>query len=367
MIAVLKPTYLCNLRCTYCYLPESQKVKLHRWSLSFAKKVIDNLFAYINKQQQSLTIIWHGGEPLLWGETNFKSILEYISQLKDQTECKIRNIIQTNLTLINDTYLEIFSKHDVKVSFSIDGPLHINDKTRLNCDGQGTYNTILRKIELCKSHNTKLSCVVVGNKNHIGHIKDLYSWISRLGISNFKFNPIFNNGEHSFDSIGISADEYADMLIELFELWFNDYDSTFSESNLTEICSNIATRRPRACHFKSNCQEIVIAISPEGEVCPCGRFCEDSDKYSYGNLNKSSLDNILQKRDKTPLFNRSYILQNNECFDCNFWDICHGGCPHDALSSKNDFLKSTFLCPAYKRIFTHVTYRLKESGLIDNY
>lgn len=358
MIAVLKPTYLCNLRCTYCYLPEQQKSKRHKWSLPFAKKIIQDLVDYSRNSQQDLVIIWHGGEPLLWGEENFEEILDFIAEKSSYESIGIRNIIQTNLTLITPKYIEIFKKHNAKISFSIDGPQKINDLTRCNKNGDGTYHHIKKNIDMCIDNGIKLSCVVVGNKNHIGNINELYSFMNSLGVDSFKLNPIFDNGESSYDSLGINGDDYADMLIELFDIWYSDENAKVSETNLVEICSNILTKKPRACHFKQNCQREIIAISPEGEVCPCGRFCEDSEKFSYGNIVDNTLEEILLRQRSSKLSNRSTVLFNGECSGCKYWSICHGGCPHDALSYSHNYLNKTFLCSAYKRLFAHISSKI---------
>ena len=360
MIAVLKPTYLCNLRCSYCYLPEEQKSKLNKWSLSFAKDVINKLVDYIICNRQGLTIIWHGGEPLLWGVDKFNMIFDYIKQLCECKNIIIKNIVQTNLTLITPQYIDLFTKYDVRVSFSIDGPQIINDKTRLKPNGQGAFQLIKEKIDLCINSGLALSCVVVGNRNHIGRIKELYTFLNSLGIKSFKFNPIFNNGDDSYNTLGISGEEYAEMVIELFDIWYADNYAQVYETNLVEICSNIVTSKPRACHFRLNCQDYVLAISPKGEVCPCGRFCEDSDKYTYGNIRDISLDSIISNQKKSSLYRRADYLQNGECSCCEFWNICAGGCPHDALSYSNNYLNKTFLCSAYKRIFTHISNRLNK-------
>lgn len=113
-------------------LARTTKSKLHKWSLPFARKVTQDLVDYNKNSHQDLVIIWHGGEPLLWGEENFEKILDFIAEKSLHESIGIRNIIQTNLTLITPKYIEIFRNHNVKVSFSIDGPQEINDLTRCN-------------------------------------------------------------------------------------------------------------------------------------------------------------------------------------------------------------------------------------------
>ena len=93
---------------------------------------------------------------------------------------------------------------------------------------------------------------------------------------------------------------------------------------------------------------------------PCGRFCGESEKYSYGNIKKNTLDAIMSIQRVSTLSTRSNNLLNGDCSGCKFWNICFGGCPHDALSYSNNYLNKTFLCSAYKRIFTHIANRIND-------
>lgn len=358
MIAILKPTYLCNLRCKYCYIGETEKAKAHKWASSDAIKYINEIFnAAENRKEKFVVLIWHGGEPLIWGEKNFSLILDYIASIKRKYPFAVRNIIQTNLTLISQEYINLFVRHNVHVSFSIDGPKEINDLTRTMPNCNGSFDVITRNVKLCINSGLKLSCVVVGNKNHIGRIPELFSFMNSLGLRNFKFNPIFDNGDQNFESfnIGITPNEYAEMVIQLFDLWYTSENSKVSESNLVEICSNIITRKPKACNYLVNCQNVVFAISPLGEVFPCGRFCEENGNFCIGNLQSCSLIDLLCNNQSSVFADRNKLLKEGECKDCPYFDICNGGCPHDAYSYTNNIFNRTFLCKAYKRIFDYLS------------
>lgn len=366
MTIILKPTYACNFRCRYCYLSNNTKLHTHRLDVELIKGVVLQLKEILSSSpvKRTISFIWHGGEPLLWGKENYRQALDFITvHLKDFC---VKNSIQTNLSLIDEEYLDIFSRYNVKIGFSLDGDKVINDGQRLGFNGEPTYDIIMEKLSLCRNKGFSPGCIVVGSRKHIGRIPLLYQFMRTHNL-NFKFNPLFIAGEagHNIDEYSITADEYADMSIELFDLWFNDREGKIQESNFIEIASNIATNHVAGCMFKQNCQDSFMAITPYGEVMPCGRFCdEEFEKYSYGNLYEKSLSEILQGVKSSTIYHRAEHIKHSKCADCKWFDICHGGCTHDGFLYSGDFKHKTFLCSAYKKIFNHIERKMLDSKML---
>ena len=367
MVIILKPTYLCNFRCKYCYLSNKTKAHTNMFDIVFAKHVVLQFKEMLHATpQRKLTFIWHGGEPLLWGKKNYREILEFMKH--ELEEFDVHQSMQTNLSLVDEEYLDILTQYDVKIGFSLDGTKEIHDQQRVGAGESPTFDTIMGKLSLCHQWGMKPGCIVVGSRKHIGRIPELYQFMKKLHL-NFKFNPLFISGEaeQNQNEYGITAQEYANMCIELFDLWFNDQDGKVTESNFVEIASNIATERTTGCMFSCNCQDNFLAIAPTGDVMPCGRFCDDELlHYSYGNLHHETLQNILPRIKKNTIYKRFEYIANSECSICKWYCICHGGCLHDGFLRNGDFQSKTFLCSAYKLIFAHIEKRLKEVGIIDS-
>ena len=56
--------------------------------------------------------------------------------------------VQTNATLISDEWIDIFSKYNVSVGISIDGPKEYNDVDRVDHKNRGSYDSVRQGIEL---------------------------------------------------------------------------------------------------------------------------------------------------------------------------------------------------------------------------
>lgn len=360
MTIILKPTYACNFRCKYCYLSNDTKSSHRVFNVEFAKNVVLQIKSYIqNTHRHRLTIIWHGGEPLLWGIDNYREIFAFME--KEFVGIDLKNSLQTNLSLINEEYIDLFLRYNVHVGFSLDGIKKVHDSQRVDINGKGTFDTIMQKMVLCREKGLSVGCIVVGSRKHIGHISELYEFMCKNRL-NFKFNPLFSAGEaqRNKDDYAVSIDEYADMAIELFDLWYFDKRHRIKESNFEEIASNLITGRVSGCLFGQNCQDNFFAISPNGDVMPCGRFCDTQlREYAYGNLYEEKLADIMQRRKSAEAYKRADYIENSSCKRCEFFTVCHGGCLHDGFLQSGDFTSKTFLCAAYKKIFSHINNRIQ--------
>ncbi len=337
------------------------------FNASFVQNAISQIKDYVIevKSRKKVTFIWHGGEPLLWGVENFRLVFEFMEDVLSDIDYS--NSIQTNLSLLTEEYVDLFLKYNVHVGFSVDGFRELNDSQRVLTNGRGTYDLIIDRLNLARAKGLSMGCIIVGTKNSIGRVEELYKFVGDNRL-NFKFNPLFISGEarNNDEELGITTGEYADMTIELFDLWYNDTENRITESNFVEIASNILTGHTSGCLFGKNCQENFFAIAPTGDVFPCGRFCDESTaEFSYGNLHNESLTDILTRAKKSDCYNRYKYIEESSCRQCEYFHICHGGCLHDGYLRSGDFRSKTFLCSAYKRIFKHIKERITETGLTD--
>lgn len=364
MTIILKPTRACNFRCKYCYLSNGTKSHTDMFDIDFAKRIVLQIKETFEATRK-VAIIWHGGEPLLWGKENYREILAFMQQELEGYD--VHQSMQTNLSLIDEEYLDILTRYNVKPGFSLDGLKEIHDSQRVGIGECPTFDTIMEKLALCRERGMKPGCIVVGSRKHIGRIPELYQFMKKQEL-NFKFNPLFISGEaeHNRDEYGITAQEYADMCIELFDLWFDDQQGKIMESNFVEIASNIATGKATGCMFSCNCQDNFLAIAPNGDVMPCGRFCDDDlRQFAYGNLHNETLSEILPRIKQSEIYKRAEYIAQSDCAKCKWYNICHGGCLHDGFLRNGDFKSKTLLCPAYKQIFSHIEQRMKDAGMLE--
>ncbi len=362
LTVIVKPTHDCNISCRHCYIDEAAE------SGTMTESTLYNtLFqSSQNAKDGSVQFIWHGGEPLLMG----LGFYQKVSEMSDELRAKgynIGNSIQTNGILITDEWLDfIEEERDFRLGLSLDGPKEISDATRVYCDGTSAFDDILRGIRKVKSRKQgdKVrkgafggGAIVTLNRHHLGRIKETYDFFKSEEI-NMKVNPLVNCGRASLnEDLRITPKNYGDSMVELFDLWVEDYE-TIDIEPFTMIMGNLLTGKPVGCNYSTSCRENYVSIGPNGEVYPCGRFNGNLD-FLMGNVNdENGLTNALNSQVSQNLFE---MRQESSlgCGNCDYIAVCNGGCMHNAFVA-GDIRGKDEYCFAYKKIFNHVAQFLDD-------
>ncbi|WP_433211658.1 cyclophane-forming radical SAM peptide maturase AmcB [Dactylosporangium sp. CS-047395] len=166
---VMQPTTLCNLDCTYCYLPF--RSRQDRMSPAVAAAVADSVNPWAAADDR-FSVVWHAGEPLAAGRPALAELMSPFTGVEHH--------VQTNATLIDDAWCEFFTSHAVRVSISVDGPERLNGQ-RVNKAGLPSYRTILRGIEALRRHGVPFSALCVVSDPRPGLAAELYEYFLDLG------------------------------------------------------------------------------------------------------------------------------------------------------------------------------------------
>lgn len=76
---IVQPTTLCNMDCTYCYLPDRKK----KCDMSpQTARAIASSIPEIFPQCGCLEIVWHGGEPLTIGLDGLAGLLDPFEEMR---------------------------------------------------------------------------------------------------------------------------------------------------------------------------------------------------------------------------------------------------------------------------------------------
>ncbi len=168
---VMQPTTLCNLDCTYCYLP-------HRaMNTRMPATVASAVAATVNEWARTaprFSVVWHGGEPLATGR-------EHLAQLMAPF-VGVEHHIQTNATLIDDPWCDFFLAHDVHIGLSIDGPRSFTER-RVTRAGQPAYDRILAGVAMLRRRRLPFAALCVVSDPTPELAPTLYEYFSELGCT----------------------------------------------------------------------------------------------------------------------------------------------------------------------------------------
>lgn len=111
-----------------------------------------------------MSVILHGGEPLLAGPARLRRICEELTTAFDGIAA-LDLRIHTNGLQLSPRYLDLFSEYDVKVGISLDGDRAANDRHRRFADGRSSHPLVLKAVELLRQEryrhlNLGLLCTI---------------------------------------------------------------------------------------------------------------------------------------------------------------------------------------------------------------
>ncbi|MBD3318923.1 SPASM domain-containing protein [Candidatus Woesearchaeota archaeon] len=356
---IAKVTHNCNLGCAYCYVNSAaEQGVMDEYTLGTMLGKVSKL----NEESGRTRIIWHGGEPLIAGKEFYRRAVGEQSRLSHT----FINGIQTNGTLLNEEFLDFFEEHKFGIGFSLDGTQETHDKNRPYRNGKSSFTPTFDAIKRAQERHINNGVICVLNQNTYRRIEEIYQFLKDNRIS-FKVNPQIPCGRALETDLALSSRELSATLTRLFDRWF--YDDTTTPIDIdpfTDLIGNIGKSRnseppenyPGNCVFRNNCANSFLAVVPNGNVYPCGRFVGETE-YLLGNINEDSIEDILDSPVRKQLLKRASQLPKT-CTACDYSRICKSGCPDNARSMNGDIFARDGFCSAYKTLFRHIEKTIKK-------
>lgn len=352
---IIKLTNACNMQCRYCFIEPSVFHKT--MSLGTMRRIVR---AFLDSQHfASVTFVWHGGEPLLRGREFFEQIVA--EQAARPTGVEYENAIQTNATRLNDEMMSFLLRNNFRIGLSLDGPIALNDASRVSRSTaqESAHDVTLDAARRLQARGQAAGAIVVVSAANVDHPVEIYEEFRSKKI-HMKIIPLMKAGLANSIGIdlGISAEQYGDFLVALFDLWYDELNPVIGIDPFEKHVARVLgiPGAGHDCHFARSCHRSFIGIAPDGDLFPCGMF-QGEPAFRYGNIDDLSPELIPL----TALFGRidereRRVLET--CSSCDFFDLCYSGCMFHSLKNSNRFEEKDYYCAGYKRYFDHMIRRL---------
>lgn len=222
---VLKIHSRCNLACDHCYVYEhadqSWRTRPVIISQETTDKVAQRIAEYAtSKRLDFLSVIFHGGEPLLAGPARLREICAGLTRIiSPVTTLDLR--IHTNGVTLRPDHLAIFREFGVKVSISLDGDRAANDRHRLDRKGRSSYDRVLRAVDLLRTPENRhlyggLLCTVdVANTDPVA----VHDALTALDPPRIDYLLPHSTWDTPPPRPGGTPTPYADWLLRIFDRW----------------------------------------------------------------------------------------------------------------------------------------------------
>ena len=304
--------------------------------------------------QDKVIIEFNGGETFLNFEI-VKKIIEGLGEKINSNGKKIqfRYIVQSNGTIINKEIISYIKKNNITIGISLDGPKNVHDKNRCYLDGKGTFDDILKNINLLKDANVHPNYLAVISS--ADDLKKSYYFLSKLNPKILKFNLVRTKGRKK-EHIHIHEQKrIANLHIELFNKQLEELRNGANPPRLSNICHMIEnillSRKPYMC-LRTPCgagtSQIVFDYS--GNLWPCQEFLGDENFISKrNNLEKPHEDLFMS--DGLKLISNRKTENIDDCSICLWSNFCQGGCSAMAYYSNKNINTKSPHCEYYKIMF----------------
>lgn len=371
---VFKIVERCNINCSYCYYFNAEdQTALDR------PAVVDNLGVatiadYLASGIKDLGIkrvivSFHGGEPMLLKPKNFDAICKAFRE-KIGAYARLGFTIQTNGTILNEKWEQLFEQHEVDVGVSIDGTRQANDRFRLDHKGKSTFDKIERNlnrlIELAKAKEGTLpSTISVIDARNDYH--EMYAFLRATGVKSMNFLLPDRSVDSGFESFE-TAEGYGTALAALTNAWFDEDDPNIQIRQVKHVLNYFQEAQSPAKDTPESDKILrafkIIIIQSDGNVAPNDSYMPAASWYKY--LPKLSVFNsTLRDFIDLPIFEQIDKIEMTlpaKCQACKWRGICKGGDIENRFSQTNGFDNPSIYCGGLQVFYSSIMSRLIQAG-----
>jgi len=249
------------------------------------------------------------------------------------------------------------------VSISLDYP---NLYRRLPERGPEHYDAVwARKVEMARAAGIDVKVIAVPNRATlaIGAERFYEHLVNDLGVTDFQINTLFPGGEANAAKLDLALNvaELARFHGQLADIWLErGADQGVRIGPFDQLIDYFVHREASLpCIWSQNCADEFIAIDARGHVAQCDCWVTSYPEFRFGNLlDCEDLATLLRdSRARRQFSERPVGLVQQDCIDCDYLALCHGGCPVRTYSVHGTLFDKDPYWELYKTVFRHIEYR----------
>ena len=329
-LVVVQSTSLCNLDCSYCYLPDRQKKRVFDLNMLplLMQRILESPFA-----GPEFSLVWHAGEPLTLPTSWYDQATAIINRSLEQfgaQDIQLDQHVQSNATLINDAWCDCFQRNRIVVGISVDGPEHIHDAHRRFRNGRGSHALAMKGIEALHRNDVPFHCISVVTADAMEQPEEMYRFFRDNGIREVGFNVEEQEGIHTSSSMQGSEMEakYRNFLHAFWSLSEQDgYPVILREFD--QVISLIQGNQ-RMTQNELNRPFSILSVDWQGNFSTFDPELLSVASDRYGTFNLGNLQDLsLVESTETEQFRRLLLDMSSgveSCHQgCEYFGLCGGG------------------------------------------
>lgn len=368
---LIKVTGSCNFACSYCYDYNDSKQK----KVVNFEQVCNTIKFLLSKNKRFLSIVFHGGEPLLQFLL-IKKIVEFTSkqlQREENIGKLVEFSLQTNGSLLTDEIIEFLEINRIGVGISLDGctqPANMHRKSK-----NGYSSALDSFLEIHKKYpdfiKNQCGVLAVLHRDNICEAQEFIEWLQNLGVKSMSFNALRKCDDKGRNLAGKSIDQ--NEMTVFYKDTVNAIKSnkikTISVGNITYYISTLLLNSRHMCYNKGPCgaagQFLGIDVNGRFTACDC---IPDLVSVLRTSCLDDSIANDPQRNFIKTVWNK---FKNENCKSCSLFGLCGGGCIGDSYIESKCKEVDTLRCASskfiYKELFSELLLPEKDRLLFKYY
>ncbi|MCR4848495.1 MAG: radical SAM protein [Bacteroidales bacterium] len=343
--AVIIPTQICNLGCTYCYAREAHSQM--NMPIGVLKTTLDFVLNGAEKKKNISFI--GGGEPFVsWSLIQWA--VEYLEKNKKQDD-RLNIGVTTNATLFTEDKFQYVKEHNLHIGVSFEILEDVQNTLRPYQGGKASsFDIVDANIKKLIQYNIPYTIRSTITRLNVKRMPEMVEYVAKhyLNLKRLHLEQVTDSNE----------DGYA---------FYNEYIEYFYKAKEVgrRLGISVYNSISKSIHQIKGCFcRGELCITPTGAIVACHRVSSEQERafpvFYYGQVNQSVVfDEAAEKKYLSHTYNK-----REECFYCYAYWHCAGICSMERVELTEDQISSK--CEFAKRIIVRELYETLLKGLENN-
>ena len=333
MLEDLRNLYLlvagdCNLACAYCY---AEGGSFGGGPRAMSPETLRTALDKLVPEDSALVVSFFGGEPLLEFEL-LRQAVAWGNALGAERGTRLRYVLTTNGTLLDDDRLSFLKAHVSHVAVSLDGGQALTDASRCFKDYEGSvYRVVVQNLERLKREGIPFGLRGTIPAGRADELDAAVAYLQSLGPVSVRVEaaagaePWPREHWHAWTEAVIRSNKRA--LERLM---------TGKEPGPAADIYRVAAHRLNGLVRQYPCVagQGILAVSTSGDVYPCDHFIGDP-AFCMGNVRQDDFPGEAYCR-IVNLLQANRVDDRPKCANCRVRYLCGGECPARSLSCQGN-------------------------------
>lgn len=309
-------------------------------------RIVNHVVRYSCHNQ--ISIIFHGGEPLLAPTSFYRECFDYAVKTFAAAGKTVDFGLQSNLILLQDDMIPLLRQYKVGISTSIDGFQEVHDQAR------GDWEKTITNLMKLRNGGVRVNFISVCSQHNHHHLAELFRLAKQFGFKSLQLNiaTCVNSINSKSTYLPLSEQDILDVYKQSLRLWA---ETSVIEKNMALMLRKYLSPE-WDCQHELYCESpfcyagfSMLVFTPDNKI----HLCSPSVPLTiqHPDFIAGDMDNLtddLRYTSALRAFHEKDEKYYRECQNCDASRICNFGCP---AFDRIDPITAEARCGAIKRFY----------------